>query len=636
MGIKYKYIIGILLFLNSLFSLAQEYTYEEREGKKFIVHIVEGGQTLYSIKSTYNTSINVLLQHNPTAEQGLQIGQRIYIPFEEQSNQKVITHVVQKKETLFGISRQYNCSVESILALNPESEKGLQIGQSLKIPVDGSVQTPESTAPSNDDFTQEKAKELSQTLNHSPISAQPEDSLINYVVLGKETLYSISKRFMVPLEELRSANGLRNNKIAVGDTLIIPLKKERTSIVEYKHIPSVKDTNLVLGIDSSWLNKEEYTISFLLPFKISSNPKIITGLFDENTELNKVSEVALEFWMGAKLALDSLEKLGLKANVFVFDTEGSKNVIENLLQNEKLLESDYVFGPFFPSSIELVSNWAKENKKHLFLPVAASPGLLDHNPFVHLLVPSDLTLLGGLAKYIATEHREDKIVLVQSTKDKEREEYFLHAFQLASDSSNEIIQTAVGSSSGRDLGRLVDLKGKTIFICLAEDPQGTMQFINTLNAAKNSTSQHGKAEIIAVGDRKWHDLNALKSYYKNRFNLITPMPNYINYAESNTDAFVVKFQDTYGSDASKFALQGFDVVLQNLTVKSPVSDSSKRGIINNFNLISLSPGEGQENASTFIVQQSEYELHLKGIVEGNIVLFPNQTSFIRNEATDKH
>jgi LysM repeat protein len=629
MGINQKYIIGILLLLNSLFSLAQDHIYEVRDGKKYIVHVVESGQTLYSIKSTYNTSIEVLLQHNPTAEQSLQIGQRIYIPFEEDSNQKSITHVVQKKETLFGISRQYNCSIESIIALNPEAEKGLQIGQTLKIP-NKEENISDSSTSIDQDFSEERT-------NHSPVLVQPEDSLINYTVLKKETLYSISKRFMVPIEELRAANGLRNNKISEGDTLIIPLKKERTTVVEYKHIPSSNlDTNITFQRDSAWSNKEEYTISFLLPIKISSNPKIITGLFDENTQLNKVSEVALEFWMGAKLALDSLEKLGLKANVHVFDTEGSKSVMENLLQSEKLLQSDYIFGPFFPSSIELAANWAKENNKHLFLPVAASPGLVENNPFVHLLVPSDLTLLGGLAKYMASEHAEDKIVLVQSAKDKEREEYFLHAFQLASDSSKEIIQTTLGSSSGRDLARMVDLKGKTLFICLAEDPQGTMGFINTLNAAKNSTSQHGKADIIAVGDRKWHDLNALSSYYKNRFQLITPMPNYINFDETNTDAFVVEFQQTYGSDASKFALQGFDVVFHNLSSNTSLADSNQRGIINNFNLISLGSNEGRENASTFIVQQSEYELHLKGIVEGNIVLFPNQTSFTRNEATDQH
>ncbi len=53
----------------------------------------------------------------------------------ETVNGKVfVIHSVGEKETLYGISRRYGTSVESILQYNPTADAGLEIGQILKIP----------------------------------------------------------------------------------------------------------------------------------------------------------------------------------------------------------------------------------------------------------------------------------------------------------------------------------------------------------------------------------------------------------------------------------------------------------------------------------------------------------------------
>jgi len=54
---------------------------ETVDGKKFYIHSVEKGQTLYSIAKTYGTTVDIILANNPDAIDGLQPNDKLKIPF---------------------------------------------------------------------------------------------------------------------------------------------------------------------------------------------------------------------------------------------------------------------------------------------------------------------------------------------------------------------------------------------------------------------------------------------------------------------------------------------------------------------------------------------------------------------------
>lgn len=88
-------VIQILLFLTVLLSAPASFIYSQQpapsikkseltemfEGKKYHVHIVEKGQTLYSIAKTYGSTVDIVLANNPDAKEGLKVGSRLRIPF---------------------------------------------------------------------------------------------------------------------------------------------------------------------------------------------------------------------------------------------------------------------------------------------------------------------------------------------------------------------------------------------------------------------------------------------------------------------------------------------------------------------------------------------------------------------------
>jgi LysM repeat protein len=107
------------------------------------------------------------------------------------NGKQFIIHQIDAKETLYSISRRYGVPVTVILESNPSSEGGISVGRLLKVP-----------------FTSKRKPEVKEGKRH--------------VVAAKETLFSISRQYDVSVEDLKKANGLAENSLALGQELVIP------------------------------------------------------------------------------------------------------------------------------------------------------------------------------------------------------------------------------------------------------------------------------------------------------------------------------------------------------------------------------------------------------------------------------
>lgn len=132
------------------------------------------------------------------------------IGVEYEDGRKIIIHQLEAKETYYGLSRQYQVPVKDIIAAN--RNKALKIGDTVRIPAETAnvvastgttTGTPQPAAP--------------------PAMAQ--DEYTSYKVGKGETLFTISKRFIISIESIKRANGLTNDSIKVGTILKIPHKE---------------------------------------------------------------------------------------------------------------------------------------------------------------------------------------------------------------------------------------------------------------------------------------------------------------------------------------------------------------------------------------------------------------------------
>ncbi len=105
----------------------------------YVYHEVLPKETLYNITSTYKLSSSDLKNHNPfLISYGLQIGQTLKIPLSKIENkfndQRFKPYAVQPKETKYNIAKQYGISIDSLEQLNPDIKNGLQINDVILVP----------------------------------------------------------------------------------------------------------------------------------------------------------------------------------------------------------------------------------------------------------------------------------------------------------------------------------------------------------------------------------------------------------------------------------------------------------------------------------------------------------------------
>ena len=186
-------------------------------GKVFVIHQVGEKETLYGISRRYGTTVDAILQYNPTADGGLEIGQILKVPYVPKQPRKSpeggTIHVVAAKETMFSISQAYDVSIDEIKKWNNLADNSLSIGQELVIKKSNS----QSVAPQ----TTVASKGL-------------------HIVAAKETMFSIAKQYNVTVQQIKDWNKLEGYEISIGQELrVAPPQNEPAKAVTQVTTPAV-------------------------------------------------------------------------------------------------------------------------------------------------------------------------------------------------------------------------------------------------------------------------------------------------------------------------------------------------------------------------------------------------------------
>lgn len=203
----------------------------------FIKHKISPGENLSVIAKKYGVKVKDIADANPNAPKILKLNSVLLIPNKNKSVTKAKTktveavvnntpgsHEVLSKETLWGISKKYNVSVDQLKQANPLLEtEGLKIGQQIVIP--------SNNVASND-------KPVIQEI------ASAEVELIREVKT-KETKYGISKEYGISVAELERQNPSVKRKMPVGYLLKIRLPKEKADAIQASKILPESNENVV-------------------------------------------------------------------------------------------------------------------------------------------------------------------------------------------------------------------------------------------------------------------------------------------------------------------------------------------------------------------------------------------------------
>ncbi|WP_193811027.1 LysM peptidoglycan-binding domain-containing protein [Kaistella flava (ex Peng et al. 2021)] len=435
-------------------------------------HTVEKGDNPYNIAKRYGMTVDDLVKLNPNSKDGkVSIGEVLLVnklasntgsaqPKANSSSAKVGKIILKPKQTIYGITKQYQISETELRALNPELDSHMKIGDEVTLPLasiqkfGGDQQVVAANKPVETFTPTETVKTVSQPEPTKTVTAVADEN--SYTVQAKDNYYKLSRKFNLNQKELFALNpGLEEKGLQVGDIIQV---KGKGSVEETKADPiattvsqttstptysttsvaddyvtyTVQDGDTVFGI----LNKFGITLDDLL----SLNPNLSQGLksgmvlkikkldsayvkksgdalnvvimlpfgFDSND--SKYRTLSLDFLAGAKLAIERNTKSGKNLDIKVIDAGNEKSFKNSLTQINKD-NTDLIIGPFFKSSVLEVLDYVKTSKIPVVAPFANSDDLLGYQNLI-IIETNDFIYADRIVKEVKDAFSDQKIYIV--------------------------------------------------------------------------------------------------------------------------------------------------------------------------------------------------------------------------------
>ena len=161
-------------------------------------YTVRRGDTLYSIANKFGTTVDTIKRLNNLTSNTLTIGQTLLIS--EETLPEVSTYIVEKGDTLYGIANKFGTTVDIIKRLNNLTVNTLLPGQQILVPATDQIPVEEE-----------------------PTIPPIEQPYIIYTVQKGDSLWKISQRYKVPVNDITAFNNLSNINLKIGDELRIPI-----------------------------------------------------------------------------------------------------------------------------------------------------------------------------------------------------------------------------------------------------------------------------------------------------------------------------------------------------------------------------------------------------------------------------
>lgn len=575
---------------------------KKEDGDKLISHKVRSGETLYSIARRYNVSASEILFFNPDAK-NLKAGDILYLPREDESDiqpkeiaeavepGKYFEHIIESGETMWGITRKYDVTEGELKSLNPVLRSGFPAGVKIKIPLE----------------------------EEEPIIVKPvnEDAFMTHMVRENETLYGLASKYDLTIPEIKKFNPVleKRNPVA-GEQLLIPRKPDREIVefmqekedLELDSVPQVApdyyEVEIPVEIPESCkpaghnlFREPVYDIALFLPLYLEANdtinkkPEELAMLADSLAALEEYqssemlfaesdtliekeepedmffgfyrnSENFVQFYEGVLLAVDNMQRAGMKINLNVYDTKHNAGSIRDVIYSDDFMNTDLIIGPVYQDVQDEVAAISAKNRIPMVSPLSSQSSDINTNSYYYQVNP-------------------DKDYLAQQTAELIADEYF----------NSNFIVFKTSEYSGTEEGRVVNLIqeklynsgfwGKTngvnfsVYDFQNEGPYGLRHilsrdkenviYIPSSNvgelsvAVSNINNLADKYSITLIGTHRFQQYESIELEHFHNLKLEYVAPYWIDYEEKAAIEFIDNFRNNFHTDPNNFGVQGYDV-----------------------------------------------------------------------------
>ena len=346
-------------------------------------------------------------------------------PKTTENGKEYYLYKVHKSEGFYSIGKRFKISREEIVRYNPETAEGIKLGQVLKIPVNND----------NKSLTFQEAEDGYSQLPDYEI----EDSGRTHRVKAKETLYGISNRYDVSVDDILALNP-QAVKLEAGMVLRVPrkIKRDRTeTALESRRLQNEQEKAAV-----EFARQTEATVPDTAGVPDPQSPFVvdetdIAGVFTEAADeigkhglnslrvaimmpfsldsLNRDNNMNhfVDFYRGCLIAADSLVNNGMDITIDAYDIGKTAMELSTVLANPDLKKSDIIIGPAYSSQIYYVADYAKTHGIRLVVPFTNNVKEINDNKYIFQILCPQKQLFDKVSDYYAGQWSGKTVMIVK-------------------------------------------------------------------------------------------------------------------------------------------------------------------------------------------------------------------------------
>ena len=458
-----------------------------------------------------------------------------------------------------------------------------------------------------------------------PNISNDNDYIVHKVEKNERTA-SLVRRWKVNESEFKAMNTAVGSHVFVNQVVLIPidpveLKFSSEPVFEDEDEPIAPkeivedDTEVPIDLDVPYVMPDckalpenaskRYNVALMIPLYLYDLGSL--DVSKENiSKLQKARPLSfLQFYQGFMMAVEKLEKEGLKLNLTVIDVTDNVSSAHQALTQIEGKELDMIVGPFFAKSFEVIEEYAKDKGIIVVNPLSVRSSVVVDNPNVVKVKPGDTGLILTLTNLVKNYYHDSNVFIV--SREKDQDTLFLrklqHHLNLAINqevkvSNDEFLQYAQNESERMELGdKMVptinvegqeystnDLKNSTkdgvvihnsvkrykstsaviphlsgvrnnLIIAYGDDNVFATQSLNGLKKVAD------RYPITVVGATDWAKFEKLLVQSLLQMNAIYVSDFFVDYESEEIKRFVLRFRSKYAWEPQKYAFEGYDVAM---------------------------------------------------------------------------
>ena len=382
------------------------------------------------------------------------------------------------------------------------------------------------------------------------------DSIVSYQVKKKETLFNISKKFKINIEDIFQFNPeLRDQKLRKNSIISIPLKKIKKNIYLDSNInQKTIDENKLLNQINKNKNpkKNNINLAFLAPIKIDEIQYDSINQTKEFLKKINLTTISIDFYNGMKMAIDEESNKDIRINLDVFDTKNRIDVIKDLKENIDFNNYDFVIGPLITRNF----NYFNSNnvKTKIVSPLITSDVELRDNTII-TTAPDSLKrkfVFEMIDEMIELNNDQCVLIISDQKNEKTKNELlikFPNAEKIDINDENLFVDPKITDSL------MYDNKENWVFL-----ETNRSNVISSVSSLLNSQiNEERKIKLISSVSVENYD-NPNISYEKlGNLNFIYPSDSFPDQSDA-LDVFKSNFLDQIGKYPNRVSIKAYDLI----------------------------------------------------------------------------